>query len=151
MGLGLILRRRREEPWSLLMLSSFIVLWLGFAFLVNQAPKYPRLLIILPFVAYLVTEAVRFVARQAERLLARFGRRLDPAPTVAIASAVLVAIAALNLAIAWDYVDRGRTQGEPIGSTARYIADRPSEQFYLVGDENGPYPYFSWGMARVVA
>ena len=110
LGLGLILRRRREEPWSLLMLSSFIVLWLGFAFIVNQAPKYPRLLIILPFVAYLVTEAVRFVARQAERLFARFGRRLDPAPTVAIASAVLVAIAALNLAIAWDYVDRGRTE-----------------------------------------
>ena len=46
MGLALILRRRREEPWPLLMLSSFIVLWLGFAFLVNQAPKYPRLLII---------------------------------------------------------------------------------------------------------
>jgi len=147
-GLGLIFRRRRGEPWPLLMLSSFIVLWLGFAFLVNQAPKYPRLLIILPFVAYLVTEAVRFVARQAERLLSRFGRRLDPAPTVAIASAVLVAIGALNLAIAWDYVDRGRTEGEPIGNTARYVGDRPGQQFYLVGDENGPYPYFSWGQAR---
>ena len=147
-GLTLIVRRRREEPWPLLMLGSFIVLWLGFAFLVNQAPKYPRLLIILPFVAYLVTEVVRFAARLAERLLARFGQRLDPAPTVAIAAAVLVAIGALNLAIAWDYVDRGRTQGEQIGSTARYIADRPSQHFYLVGDENGPYPYFSWGIAQ---
>jgi hypothetical protein len=146
-ALGLILRRRRGEPWPLLMLGSFIVLWLGFAFLVNQAPKYPRLLIVLPFVAYLVTEVVRFVARQAERLLARLGHRLDPAPTVAIAAAVLVAIGALNLAIAWDYVNRGRTEGEPIGSTARYIADRPSQQFYLVGDENGPYPYFRWGLA----
>jgi hypothetical protein len=147
-GLTLIVRRRRDEPWPLLMLGSFIVLWLGFAFVVNQAPKYPRLLIVLPFVAYLVTEVVRFVARQAERLLARFGQRLDPAPTVAVASAVLVAIGALNLAIAWDYVDRGRTQGEQIGSTARYIADRPSQHFYLVGDENGPYPLFSWGITQ---
>lgn len=143
--LALILQRRREEPWPLLMLSSFIVLWLGFAFIVNKAPNYTRLLIALPFAAYLVTLAVRFVAGQAERLLAHFGRRLHPAPTLAIASAVLVAIGALNLAIAWDYVDRGRTHGDPIGSTARYMGDRPGQQFYLVGEENGPYPYFSWG------
>jgi hypothetical protein len=143
--LALILQRRREEPWPLLMLSSFIVLWLGSAFIVNKAPNYTRLLITVPFVAYLVTMAVRFLAQQAERLLARSGRRLSPAPTVAIASALLVAIAALNLAIAWDYVDRGRRQGDPIGSTARYMGDRPGRQFYLVGEENGPYPYFSWG------
>jgi 4-amino-4-deoxy-L-arabinose transferase-like glycosyltransferase len=143
--LALILQRRREEPWPLLMLSSFIVLWLGFAFIVNKAPNYTRLLITVPFVAYLVTMGVRFLAQQAEGLLARSGRRLTPAPTVAIASAVLVAIAALNLAIAWDYVDRGRSQGNPIGSTARYMGDRPGRQFYLVGEENGPYPYFSWG------
>ena len=145
LGIWLIRRRRRDEPWPLLMLSSFIVLWLGFAFLINQAPKYPRLLIVLPFVAYLVTEAVRLFARQADRLLTRFGRRPGPWPSVAIASAALVVIGAWNLAIAWDYVDRGRTEGEPIGSTARYIADRPDQHFYLIGDENGPYPYFRWG------
>ena len=147
-GLWLIRRRRRDEPWPLLMLSSFIVLWLGFAFLINQAPKYPRLLIILPFVAYLVTEAVRLFARQADRLLSRFGRRHGPWPSVAIASAVLVVIGAWNLAIAWDYIDRGRTEGEPIGNTARYMADRPGQHFYLIGDEGGPYPYFSWGLAQ---
>src|SRR4029450_7305001 len=100
-------RARGACRWPPRMLGSFILLWLGFAFVVNQAPKYPRLLIVLPFVAYLVTEGVRFGARLGERVLARFGRRLDPAPTVAIATAVLVAIGALNLAIAWDYVDRG--------------------------------------------
>jgi 4-amino-4-deoxy-L-arabinose transferase-like glycosyltransferase len=146
LGLWLIRRRRRDEPWPLLMLSSFIVLWLAFAFLINQAPKYPRLLIILPFVAYLVTVAVRLLAHQANRLLARFGRPLGPWPGVAIASAALFVIGAWNLAIAWDYVDRGRTEGEPIGSTARYMADRTGQQFYLLGDEGGPYPYFSWGL-----
>ena len=67
---------------------------------------------------------------------------------MAIASAVLVVIGAWNLAIAWDYIDRGRTEGEPIGSTARYIADRPDQQFFIIGDENGPFPYFSWGLAQ---
>jgi hypothetical protein len=148
LGVWLIRRRRGAEPWPLLMLSSFIVLWLGFAFLINQAPKYPRLLIVLPFVAYLVSEGVRLLARQADRLLSRFGHQLGSWPSVAIASAILVVIGAWNLTIAWDYIDRGRTEGEPIGSTARYIADRPDQEFYIVGDQGGPYPYFSWGEAR---
>ena len=54
-------------------------------------------------------------------------------------------IATWNLAIAWDFVDRGRTQGEPIGSTGRYIASHPKQQVYLIADEQGPYPYFTWG------
>ena len=58
-GFSLIRRRKEEEPWPLLMLLGFLVQWLAFAFLINQAPKYSRLLITLPFVAYLVTEAVR--------------------------------------------------------------------------------------------
>jgi hypothetical protein len=61
---------------------------------------------------------------------------------VALAAAVLAAIAAWNLAIAWDYVDRGRTEGEPIGSTGRYMASHPRQEFYLVSDEEGPYRYF---------
>ena len=39
------------------MLGGFVVLWLSFALLVNKAPNYTRLLITLPFVAYLVVEA----------------------------------------------------------------------------------------------
>ena len=124
------------------MLSSFLALWVAFAFLINQAPKYPRLLIILPFVAYLVTEAVRLLGRLLERGLSRLGYTRGRLPRVALATAVLAAIAAWNLAIAWDYVDRGRAEGEPIGSTGRYLASRPDQNFYLVADENGPYQYF---------
>ena len=43
------------------MLGGFLSLWLSFAFLVNKAPNYTRLLITLPFVAFLVTEAVRWM------------------------------------------------------------------------------------------
>ena len=142
-GLWYIRRRSTTEPWPLLMLSSFLALWIAFAFLINQAPKYPRLLIILPFVAYLVTEAVRLLARLLERGLSRLGYRRGLLPRVALAGAVLAAIAAWNIAIAWDYVDRGRKEGESIGSTGRYMASHPKQQFYLVSDPTGPYRYFS--------
>jgi hypothetical protein len=145
-GYWFIRRRGSTEPWPLLMLSGFLALWVAFAFLINQAPKYPRLLIILPFVAYLVTEAVRMLGRLLEHGLSRLGYRRGRLPRVALAAAVLAAIAAWNLAIAWDYVDRGRTEGEPIGSTGRYIAARPNQNFYLVADENGPYRYFPRGV-----
>jgi hypothetical protein len=144
-GLWYIRRWRTTEPWPLLMLSSFLALWLAFAFAINQAPKYPRLLIILPFVAYLVTEAVRLLGRQLQRGLSRLGRRPGHLPTVGLAAAAVAVIAAWNLAIAWDFIDRGRREGEPIGSTGRYIASSPKQNVYLVGDERGTYRYFTWG------
>ena len=144
-GLWYIRRRRTTEPWPLLMLGSFLALWIAFAFLINQAPKYPRLLIVLPFVAYLVTEAVRLLGRLLKRGLSRVGYRHGRLLRVALAGAVLAAIAAWNLAIAWDYVDRGRTEGEKLGSTGRYMASHPGQPFYLVSDETGPYRYFSRG------
>jgi hypothetical protein len=144
-GLWFIRRRRVSEPWPLLMLSSFLALWIAFAFLINQAPKYPRLLITLPFVAYLVTEAVRLLGRLLEHGLSRLGYRRGGVPGVALAAAALVAIAGWNLAIAWDWVDRGRTQGDQFGTTGRYIASHPKQNFYLIADEQGTYRYFSWG------
>jgi 4-amino-4-deoxy-L-arabinose transferase-like glycosyltransferase len=144
-GFLYVRRRRQNEPWPLLMLSSFLALWIAYAFLINQAPKYPRLLIILPFVAYLVTEAVRLLGRNLERGLSRLGRRPSRLPSVGLAAVAVAVIATWNLAIAWDFVDRGRKEGEPIGSTGRYIASHPSEDVYLVADQSGPYPYFTWG------
>ncbi len=144
-GFRLLRRRRAEEPWPLLMAGSFVVLWLAFAFLINEAPKYPRLLITLPFVAYLVTEAVRMLAR----VLARLVGRADPAGArrtgAALAAGALVAIGVGNLAIAWDYVNDGRKHGEPIGSTGRYIAAHPERNVYMAADKEGPYIYFTWG------
>jgi len=62
--------RRKGEPWNLVPLVAFLVLWLAFSFLVGQAPDYPRMLIVLPFVAYLVTEGIRLLAGLA-RLVPR--------------------------------------------------------------------------------
>ena len=134
-GLGLI--KRRRDPVDLLVLSGFLALWLSFAFLVNKAPSYPRLMIILPFVAYLVTEAVRWIAGRWRSL--RFG------PALVIGAAIAV-IAVWNLSISWDFVQQGRQNGEAIGSTARYVEarkDRPGQIFYIATSAGAPY--YIWG------
>ena len=134
-GLGLV--RRRREPADLLILSGFLVLWLSFAFVVNKAPSYPRLLIILPFVAYLVTEAVRWLAGRWRTM--RYGPAL-------VAGAAVAVIAVWNLGIAWDHVQKGRQHGDPIGNTGRYVhahKDDPGQRFYMATSLASPY--YEWG------
>jgi hypothetical protein len=135
-GVALI-RRRREDEGALLMLGGFLVLWLAFAFVVNKSPNYTRLLVTLPFVAFLVTEAVRW-------LVGRW-RSLPRAPAVIVAG-FLGAIVVWNLAIAWDYIQVGRRDGDPIGSTGRYAEarkDRPGQRFYIAS--SNAQPYYVWG------
>jgi hypothetical protein len=135
-GVGLVLFRlvrRRADEGVLLAVMGFLILWLAFAFVVNKAPNYTRLLITLPFVAYLVAEAVRWVAGR--------WRSVRGAPAVL----VTVAIAALvtwNLAIAWDFVQDGRRSGEVIGSTGRYVSahrDIPDMKFFIASNPGGGY------------
>jgi hypothetical protein len=135
-GLALI-RRRREDEGALLMLGGFLVLWLSFALLVNKAPNYTRLLITLPFVAFLVVEALRWASNR--------WRSVRYAPQ-AIVAAFVVAVVALNLSAAWDYIQVGRKSGEPIGSTGRYAhahQDVPGQKFYVASSET--QPYYVWG------
>jgi len=134
--LGIRLLRRRADEGALLAVTGFLILWLAFAFVVNKAPNYTRLLITLPFVAYLVTEAVRWLADR--------WRSIPRASTLLIAGA-LAALVAWNLAIAWDYVQAGRRAGDPIGSTGRYVAshdDVAGQKFYMSSTENGSWDYY---------
>jgi hypothetical protein len=135
-GLALI-RRRRDDEGALLMLGGFLVLWLSFALLVNKAPNYTRLLIALPFVAYLVVEALRWATNR--------WRSVRYAPQ-AIVGVFVVAVVALNVSAARDYVQLGRKQGDPIGSTGRYAhahQNVPGQKFYVVSSES--QPYYVWG------
>jgi Dolichyl-phosphate-mannose-protein mannosyltransferase len=132
-----IIRRRRDDEGALLMLGGFLVLWLSFAFLVNKAPNYTRLLITLPFVAYLVVEALRWATGH--------WRSVPFAPQL-IVGAFVVAVVALNLSAAWDFVQVGRKQGDPIGSTGRYAAAHdnvPGQRFYVASSD--AQPYYVWG------
>jgi hypothetical protein len=145
-GVGLVgirLFRRRADEGALLAVTGFLALWLSFAFVVNKAPNYTRLLVTLPFVAYLVTEAVRWLAGRW-RSIPRF-----PAVLVAVA---LTGILAWNLAIAWDFIQTGRRNGETMGSTGRYISAHqhvPGQKFFLVSTVNGA-GYYSYGNALAV-
>jgi Dolichyl-phosphate-mannose-protein mannosyltransferase len=137
---------RRRDPWTLLPLSGFLWLWLSFAFLVNKAPNYTRLLVTLPFVAYLVTEAIRAIVGALPRIygIREYGRSRLAAPFVA--AVIIAAIAAWNVAIASDYVQRGRESGDDIGSTGRYVQSRrgePGIRFYLAASDR--WPYYVWG------
>lgn len=139
--------RRRGPPWALLPLTSFLVLWLVYAFVVGQAPDYSRMLIVLPFVAYLVAEAVRALAQVARRLVAGRPRFARVAPALPVAAAAVFAIGVWNGFIAWDYIDKGRVAGDAIGNTGRYVerySRNPKEHFYIAADEV-QFKYFTWG------
>jgi Dolichyl-phosphate-mannose-protein mannosyltransferase len=131
--------RRRGPPWAIFPLVSFVVLWLVFAFLVGQAPDYPRMLVILPFVAYLVTEAIRFLAGLSRRA----------APAVAVAA--LLAIGVWNGFIGWDFIDSGQFYGDDIGGTGRFVqshSDIPGERFFIAANQ-GSLAYYTWGTPEI--
>jgi Dolichyl-phosphate-mannose-protein mannosyltransferase len=150
-GVGLVgyrLIRRQGPPWTLLVLTSFFVLWLTFAFLVNKAPNYPRLLVALPFVAYLAAEGTMFLAGLVGRALANGNARLAARAATAATVSVVAIVGIWNLSIAWDFVDAGRERGDDIGSTGRYIADTtkdPRQVVYIAGDESSQFEYFIFG------
>jgi hypothetical protein len=131
--------RRRGPPWAIFPLVGFVVLWLVFAFLVGQAPDYPRMLVILPFVAYLVTEAIRLVAR--------LSRRAAPAAAVA----ALLAIGTWNGFIGWDFIHAGQFYGDDIGGTGRFVQSHsgiPGERFFIAADQ-GSLAYYTWGTPEI--
>lgn len=141
-GVGLVavgLIRRRVGEGALLALVSFVTLWLVFALVVNKAPNYTRMLVMLPFVAYFVTEAVRWVA----------GRwRSVPYAAAALASVALVALIGWNLSILRDYIEHGERHGDSIGSTGRYVDSHEDTagMIYIAVSDASPY-YTRGGLA----
>lgn len=138
---------RMRELWGLFPLTAFLTLWLSFAFLVNKAPNYTRLLVVLPFVAYLVTEAIRAAATAFPRALHPSRRGLA---TALVAGLAVAAIAVWNVSIAYDYVRTGRSTGDDIGSTGRYVQaqrDVPGIRFYLAASYR--WPYYIWGLPHM--
>jgi hypothetical protein len=99
--------------------------------------------VILPFVAYLVTVALRFLTARAERL--------HVAAPAALAVAALLAIGSWNGVIGWDFVHSGRFYGDDIGGTGRYVQRHdapPNERFYVAADQ-GQWNYYVWGTPSI--
>jgi len=137
-GLIFCLFKLRTTKEDALLISSFAFIFLFFAIFTTKNPNYTRFLIILPFFALLIMEALAPLAR----LLERYWRWLG----AAVAVGIPLVIAVLNLGIYGDYVRQGRLAGNDVGDTARYVDARPSDlpyHFYLAS--SAAYPYYSWG------
>jgi hypothetical protein len=153
LGLGAavlaLARRRARDPWAVVSIVGFLSIWLAFAFIVNKAPNYTRLLIVLPFVAYLTVQGVRTLAGLVGRVIRDPDRpSLERRAVQATMVAALAIVAIWNVSIAWDFVDTGRERGDDIGSTGRYISahkDVPGQKFIMAAQESGPYQYYTWG------
>ncbi|HIK20660.1 MAG TPA: glycosyltransferase family 39 protein [Synechococcus sp. M44_DOE_062] len=147
LGSGLYrLFKRRSQPHDWLCIGSFLFLYLLFSFAITKAPNYTRLLVILPFVAYLTLEGIQVLLQVLSGLWERAGSQARGwLPAVAMGGAILV-IGGWNLAIFGDFVFKGWIQGNDVGATGRYVAARqgdPDYRFYLAA--SAAYPYFSWG------
>jgi hypothetical protein len=141
LGVGVVavglIRRRREDEGALLMLVGFLVLWLSFAFAVNKAPNYTRLLVTLPFVAFFVVESLRWLVDRWRSM--RYG------PPVVV-GAFVAALVVWNLSIGWDFIQQGRREGDPIGSTGRYVhahENVPGQKYFVATSD--VRPYYVWG------
>ncbi len=149
LGLGSGLYRickRHSQPHDWLCLGSFLFLYLLFSFAITKAPNYTRLLVILPFVAYLTLEGIQVIMRALGDVLERFGSRARSWLPVALLWGMILGIGVWNLAIFGDFVHKGWTQGNDVGATGRYVEARkadPDYRFYLAASTS--YPYFSWG------
>lgn len=121
-------------------LVGFFTIYLSCALFITKAPNYTRLLVILPFVAYLAGIAIWVVA---EWLAA--GSRSTRS---AIVGATVCAIALWNVVIFSDFAEAGRRSGNDVGSTGRYVESRNNANGYtwvLAADEANPY--YAWGEA----
>lgn len=139
------LARGRSGTRAMLPLVGFVAVWLALSFIVNKAPSYTRLLIALPFVAYFVASAVRFLSVLVERRLRAWSPILAKRCAAAVAVTTLAGIAVWNLTIAYDFVEQGRSQGHDIGSAGRYVQSRRDEarlRVYVATGER--WPFYVW-------
>jgi len=139
--IGIVLKARKREE-DILGLGGFLFLWLLFSLFITKNPNYTRLIVILPFVAFLVVEALKDISTAIGKLGRNVFRHADK---VAFGVGIFI-IVAWNLAIFGDYVKTGLDKGDVVGGTGRYIEDRkgiPDYSFYLAA--NNEYPYYDWG------
>ncbi len=145
---GLITKNRPEtKEQDLLAFSSFLFIWLFFAFLTTKNPSYTRLLIILPFIIYLVLVAIKEIINVFIKILEKFFWK-DKIKFLSQISfcLIIISIALWNLNIYKDYVMIGFQQGDDVGSTGRYVEARKNivNYTFLLATDN-QYSYYSWG------
>ena len=120
----------------------FLILLLSFSFLITKNPNYTRLLVFLPFIAYLAVEGLFFIAETVGWLFKTYSSRIKHVFYIVGLSTIFV----WNMTIWADFVIKGLQYGNDVGGTARYTISRlniPGYTFYIATSPE--YPYYSWG------
>ena len=133
-------RLGEKKPEDYLMLVGFVAPWLIFSFVTNKAPSFTRMLITLPFVAYLTVRGVEFVAGRYEQLVSQRWPAIGRLLSGNVLAGGLVAIISIwNLSFYADYVVTGLVERESVGAISRYaearIAD-DSHAYYIAADQD---------------
>ncbi|MEO5797906.1 MAG: glycosyltransferase family 39 protein [Gemmatimonadales bacterium] len=142
---GALWRRRNDALPEVLALTGFCSLYLAFAFLITKAPNYTRLLVILPFVAWLAGSGLWWLAEWISQRV----RRESPARSRLAGTLAVVGVAAIlvvNVRIFNEFAARGVAEGNDVGSTGRLVAARrgvTGQTWILAADKR--LPYYSWG------
>lgn len=136
---------RRASLGDVLAGVGFVSLYVAFSFIITKAPNYLRMFVVLPFTTYLIV----VVLQETYHALAY----VFPVPSRSVRVlwwmivALLVAlVCASNLVSFSDFVRKGFREGNDVGGTLRYVAEKkhiPGYNFYLLADTNTPY--YSWG------
>jgi hypothetical protein len=134
----------KREEGEILFMAGFLFLWLLLSFVVNKAPHYLRLLMILPFAGFLIGTGLTQIASGAVVLGRRFHRRWSGLQVPILAGGLAV-IAIWNGSIYGDYVSTGFREGHDIAGTVRYAEARSDVEGYrFFVAANGEYPYHWW-------
>jgi len=144
--LSIVLKSKKKEE-DVLFLGSFVLLWLTFSLLTTKNPHYPRLLIILPFVAYVTIQGIKVISGGMGRVLQKLFSNSTFSFSHVLFGFIVGAIVFWNLFIFGDFVKKGLVEGHDVGGTARYVESRkyiPNYSFYLAANQS--YPYYSWEM-----
>ncbi|MEP6591217.1 MAG: glycosyltransferase family 39 protein [Gemmatimonadota bacterium] len=150
-GLIVALTRNKRSPDAclpdLLAATGFLVLYLAFAFVITKAPNYTRLLVSLPFVAWLAGSGLWWLAERIGALVSGGQRNTQRDRVVATLALLTVGvIVAANVRIFRDFVSTGVEKGNDVGGTARMVeAQRgdPGHAWILAASDT--QRYYGWG------
>jgi hypothetical protein len=140
------LKGGQAQDGYLLSLTGFVFLWLTLSFVINQAPNYNRMLVALPFVAFLASAGLQKIAELPFLPKLRLPTALRPLRGNEWLAVGVLTIVVMNLWIYSQYLRSGFEQGSVVGNTARLVARRsedPDHSFYLYADAG--QPYYGWG------
>ena len=117
-----LLRVRRGSLSQTLVLAHFLIFLFIFMFIINQAPYYPRLLIMLPFVVALAVIGVSMVSRWATFFLPNLSDSVMQSLSRVMFGGLGLLIIGLNVFILKDYIlNISQHPYDPTSSVIRYI------------------------------